>query len=526
MPEQHSNTHGRETAERKTPVQAELRVSDEVFRLMVEGVRDYAIFLLDVKGNVASWNIGAERIKGYRAEEIIGKHFSIFYPKEDIKAGGPQRELETALSHGRTKVEGWRLRKDRSRFWADITITALYDREGKLCGYSKVVRDITDRRNADEALRKSRKMFERLFENAPDAVVVVDSDGIIRKVNQQVETMFGYMREELLGDRVERLIPERFHQVHRQHRRGYFTDPRTRKMGAGLQLFGRNRDGWEIPVDIMLSPIETDEGLWAFAVIRDITQRKQDEEKITELNTTLKNQVGQLAASNRELEAFSYSVSHDLRAPVRHIVGFLELLNGRDLTSLDDKSRHYLQVISDAARKMGALIDDLLTFSRMGRVEMMRASVDFSVLVQEVIKELTEEAKGREVAWEIGTLPVVVGDPAMLRQVMVNLIANALKFTRPRPQTRIEIGAITDHPQETVFYIRDNGVGFDMKYVNKLFGVFQRLHPTEEFEGTGIGLANVQRIILRHGGRIWAEGAVDGGAAFWFTLPKIGAGVA
>jgi light-regulated signal transduction histidine kinase (bacteriophytochrome) len=247
--------------------------------------------------------------------------------------------------------------------------------------------------------------------------------------------------------------------------------------------------------------------------------RRRSEKKINELNAELSHHLLQVEAANKELEAFSYSVSHDLRAPLRHITGFVELLNERDLSALDDKSRHYLQVISEAAQKMGILIDDLLAFSRMGRTELMKTRVDLGVMAREIIADLKQETRDREIIWEISPLPVVVGDAAMLRQVLINLIANALKFTRQRQQTRIEIGAVSEQPDETLFYVRDNGVGFDMKYVDKLFGLFQRLHDPQEFEGTGIGLANVQRIILRHGGRIWAEGEPDHGAVFWFSLP-------
>jgi signal transduction histidine kinase len=248
--------------------------------------------------------------------------------------------------------------------------------------------------------------------------------------------------------------------------------------------------------------------------------RRRAEKKINELNSELNRRIHETETANKELEAFSYSVSHDLRAPLRHITGFVELLNKRDLANLDEKSRHYLEVISTASRQMGVLIDDLLSFSRMGRAGMLKTSVDFALLVQEVVAEMTEELKGREIDWEIASLPVVEGDAAMLRLVVVNLIANALKFTSPRSRPRIEIGAIADNPDETLFYVKDNGVGFDMKYADKLFGLFQRLHSSEEFEGTGVGLANVQRIIRRHNGRVWAEGTVGGGAAFWFSLPK------
>jgi len=475
--------------------------------------------MLDMQGHVISWNEGAEQIKGYRAEEIIGKSFAAFYPKDDVKAGIPQRELGVAASVGTMDLQGWRLRKDGSRFWAAATITALRDGEGKLIGFGKITRDITERRGTEEALLKSRNMLERLFETSPDAVVVVDGNGVIRKVNQQAEVLFGYMREELIGQRIESLMPERYHKRHRQHRRNYFADPRARKMGIGLELYGRNQDGREIPVDIMLNPIDTSEGTWAFAVIRDITQQKLSDAKILELNTALKTQVEQLAASNRELEAFSYSVSHDLRAPLRHIIGFVDLLNSKAMDALDEKSRHYLQVITDAAQKMGTLIDDLLAFSRMGRAEMMKKTVDFGALVRGIAKELAEEAKGRDIEWEIAPLPAVIGDSAMLRQLVYNLLANAIKFTRPRDLAKIEVGAI-EQENETHFYVRDNGVGFEAAYMNKLFGLFQRLHRPDEFEGTGVGLAIVQRIAVRHGGRAWAEGTVDGGATFWFSLPK------
>jgi len=248
--------------------------------------------------------------------------------------------------------------------------------------------------------------------------------------------------------------------------------------------------------------------------------RRRAERKVEELNEELQRNLHKEEAANRELEAFSYSVSHDLRAPLRHITGFVELLNKRDLPALDEKSRHYLQVISDAASRMGTLIDDLLAFSRISRTEMMKSEVDFDLLVRDCIDELMEGEKGREVTWDITPLPRIEGDPALLRLAILNLLSNALKFTRPRPLARIEVGAITDHPDEILYYVRDNGVGFDVKYMDKLFGLFQRLHSSEEFEGTGIGLANVKRIIERHGGRIWAEGAAGEGAIFRFSLPK------
>ncbi len=244
------------------------------------------------------------------------------------------------------------------------------------------------------------------------------------------------------------------------------------------------------------------------------------DEELRKVNHDLERRTLALEAANKELEAFSYSVSHDLRTPVRHIDGFAELLEKHGYERLDDEGRRYLKKISRSAKQMGMLIDDLLAFSRMGRAELHRTTVNLGRLVRDVMHDLQQDTDGRNIAWTIGNLPDIKGDPAMLRQVLINLIANAVKYTRPREQARIEIGCDTGAQNETVIFVRDNGVGFDMQHAGKLFGVFQRLHSAKQFEGTGIGLANAYRIIARHGGHAWGEGKVDEGATFYFSLPK------
>jgi signal transduction histidine kinase len=252
----------------------------------------------------------------------------------------------------------------------------------------------------------------------------------------------------------------------------------------------------------------------------ELEQRKQREDQIRKLNQELAEQAAALEASNKELESFAYSVSHDLRAPLRHVVGYSELLQKQASSSLDDKSRRYMQTILESSKRMGNLIDDLLAFSRIGRAETKKTAVNLEGLVREVVAELEQEASGRDIAWKIGALPVCYGDRSMLKIVLVNLVSNAVKFTRMRARAEIEIGCTDDKENNTEVFIRDNGAGFDMQYASKLFGVFQRLHRSEEFEGTGIGLATAQRIIHRHGGSIRAEGVLDQGAIFYFSLPK------
>jgi PAS domain S-box-containing protein len=363
----------------------------------------------------------------------------------------------------------------------------------------------------------SEARLRNFLESMPDAVVAADREGRIVLVNAQAETMFGYTREELLAARVETLLPERDRERHVGHRAAFHAEPRTRPMGAGLDLGARRKDGTEFPVEISLSPLDTADGPIVMSAIRDITERKKTEERIRALNADLEGRVAELKVLNRELEAFSYSVSHDLRAPLRGIDGFSQALLEDFADKLDEEGKGYLQRVRAASQRMGELIDDLLDLSRVTRREMRREPVDLSALARAVGAQLQKAHPDREVELVVTPGLVAEGDPHLLRIVLENLLGNAWKFTGTRDRARIEFGAVP-HDGTIAYYVRDNGVGFDVAYAGKLFGAFQRLHAMVEFPGTGIGLATVQRIIHRHGGRVWAEGEVDKGATVYFTL--------
>ena len=353
-------------------------------------------------------------------------------------------------------------------------------------------------------------------------VAITNPQGRITYVNDKFCAISKYTREELLGQD-HRIINSGHHP--KAFIRDLWTTISQGRVWKG-EIKNRAKDGTIYWVDTTIVPFLKPDGKpYQYVAIRaDVTARKLVEEEIRRLNHELEERVAertaQLEAANKELEAFSYSVSHDLRAPLRHIDGFVGLLIKSDGDTVSERGRGYLRTISDSAKQMGQLIDDLLVFARMGRTELRLGRVDLTNLLEEVLHSLRPEYQGRHIVWRKEPLPAVHADRAMLRQVLVNLIANAVKYSRPRDPAIIEIGSHKEASGHAVVFVRDNGVGFEMQYADKLFGVFQRLHRAEEFEGTGIGLANVRRIILRHGGRVWAESRPGAGAAFYFSLPE------
>src|SRR2546429_7076201 len=416
-------------AKRAEAATATTRESGDSFRLLVEGIRDYAIFMLDGAGRVSTWNTGAQRIKGYRAEEIVGQHFSRFHPPEAVAAGKPARLLALAAREGRAEDEGWRVRKDGSRFWANVTITALRDSDGAVIGFAKVTRDMTERKTVEDALRQSEETFQLLTESVQDyAIFMLDPEGRVASWNAGAELIKGYRPQEILGEHFSRFYPPE--------------DVAQGKPQWELQIAerdGKHEDeGWRVRKDgtrfwanaVISAMRDAHGGLVGFAqVTRDLTQRRRGEQA--------------LAQSNQELERVSYSVSPDLRAPPPALHGLPPALAEGHPAPPREGGKRRLAVIRDSAKLGGQLIDALLNFSRVGRQELARAPVDLSALAENVVSELRQTQGPVAVEVVLTPLPHISGDAALLRNVLINLIGNAFKFSANRAHPKVEIAAQT-----------------------------------------------------------------------------------
>jgi PAS domain S-box-containing protein len=519
-----------------------LGLSGDALRLLVESTADYAIFMLDPQGRVASWNPGAQRIKGYTAAEIIGRHFSAFYTPDAVAGESPAKELEIAARDGRFEDEGWRVRKDGTHFWVNVVITALRDDTGRLIGFGNVSRDLTERRRNEQQLRESEERFRLIVESTLDyAMFMLDAEGNVISWNPGAQRIKGYRPEEIIG----------------RHFSTFYTPEAIDRGWPAYELkeaarVGRFEDeGWRVRKDgtwfwanVIITALRGSDGtLRGFAkVTRDLTPRKLQEEQIARLTRELEQRVVDLDAANRELaqrnaenESFVYSVSHDLRSPLVNLQGFsqelamtsealLKLLTNPAIPSdiqqdadtlLHGELQESIAYIRNAVQHLGNIIDGLLRLSRVGRIEYESAPVDVGSVVDEIVAAMHTSvvASGGRVVK--GTLPTVLGDRNAIGQVFANIIGNALKSFDTDRQGVIEISASETNPP--VFSVRDNGVGIPADYQPKIFQVFQHVH-TRKNRGEGMGLAIVRRIVERHGGRIWFESEPGVGTTFFFTL--------
>jgi PAS domain S-box-containing protein len=477
-------------------------IANPVFaRSLIEASLDPFV-TISPEGKITDVNEASVSATGVSRDELIGTDFSSYFTDAE-KARTGYRQV---FANGFVTDYPLTIRRRDGKLTDVLYNASVYkDEHGKVLGVFAAARDVTERKRAEAR-------FQGLLESAPDAIIIVNRDGQIVLVNARGEELFGYTREELLEQPVELLVPERFRGGHVRHRTGYFSNPKARTMGAGLELYGLRKDGTEFPVEISLSPLETEDGMLAASAIRDVTERKRAEEN-------LKNYSFQLEVANKELEAFSYSVSHDLRAPLRAIDGFSQVVIEDYADRLDDQGRDYLNRVRAATQRMGNLIDDMLALSRVARSEMQHQTVDLSALAEEVLSDIQKSEPERKITWQIQPGLRASGDSRLLQMVLVNLLGNAWKYTARQPQPRIEFNALDNADGAMEYFVRDNGTGFDMAYADKLFGVFQRLHSAAEFPGTGVGLAIVQRIIHRHGGQVHGIGKPGQGATFFFTLP-------
>jgi PAS domain S-box-containing protein len=465
------------------------------FRLFVEAASN-AMLVVDQRRRIELVNRATEQLFGYSRDELIGQPVEMLVPDRfhDVHprlAVGFLAAPSTRPMGAGTEPIG--RRKDGTELPLEIGLSPI-SFGGRMFVVASLM-DVTERRGAHD-------WFRRILEVAPNAAIVVDSTGRISLANRAAERLFGYERDELVGRPVEVLVPETTRADHSGHVQSFYADPVARPMGAGRDLFGRRKDGTEVPIEIGLNPIDAPRGRSTVASIVDITERKRREDE--------------LRRSNAELEQFAYVASHDLQEPLRMVANYTELLAKRYRGRLDETADRYIHYASDGARRMQRLVSDLLAVSRIGSQGRPLVPVSAKEALAAAIESLRTIIRDSGARIEAGPLPDVLADPTQLRQLLQNLVANAIKFRSEAPPV-VSITA-TQHADEHQFSVTDNGIGIDPRYADRIFQMFQRLHPRSEYDGSGIGLAIAQRIVERHGGRIWLESRGCAGTTFHFTL--------
>lgn len=479
----------------------ELAERNQTYGAALESASD-AIITTTLGGVINGWNPAAEQLFGFSAEEAIGRNISIIASPEQR-----EEQVRNLARVGRGErilnLETTRTTKDGRLIDVAVTMSPVRSASGNIIGVSEIKRDLSARKAADERFRMA-------VDASPNAMIMVDEKGTIVLVNAEAERMFGYERGELIGEQIERLLPAHMRVSHQKNRDSYAVQPSRRSMGAGRDLFGVRKNGTQLAVEIGLNPIKTAEGTMVIAAVVDITERKRSEQLLAE-------RARELERSNAELEQFAYVASHDLQEPLRMVASYTELLAERYQGQLDGKADKYIQYAVEGAKRMQRLVNDLLTYSRVGRTGGMARSTDLNRVVQDVLKGLQRAIEDAKAKVEVGKLPVLVVEEGQMAQVLQNLIGNALKFRAER-QVTISVGA---EPKTNgwLFHVRDNGIGIEQQYSDRIFQMFQRLHERGAYEGSGIGLTITKKIVERHGGRIWFESLPGEGTTFYFTLP-------
>lgn len=489
------------------------RTDQTLSELAPAQIREYGIVALDAEGRVVSWNAGAERVTGYADRDVVGREASFLLPAGDEARFAEW--LDPSGSMEGVQRELWLRRADGTAFWAGIALNAVVS-EGERVGFGLVIADFTGEKRDEEQLRVSHAMFEGILAIASDAVVCIDASYRIFFFNQGAERIFGYAPREVLGQPLEILIPTRSRAGHSRQIDGFAKSPVvSRQMGERGEIAGQRRNGEVFPAEASISKLEVG-GTHVFtAVLRDITDRKAAQE-------ALARQAAELTRSNKELEQFAYVASHDLQEPLRMIGSYTQLLARRYGEKLDEDAREFIGFAVDGVTRMQALINDLLAYSRVGTREVTLEPVDMELVLERVLLTLEPRVVATGGTVENDPLPTVTGDHVQLSQLLQNLVQNAIKFSRPGVPPEVRVTARAE-PREWVFGVADNGIGIAPEFRDRIFALFQRLHNREEYDGTGIGLAICQKIVERHGGRIWVEGAPGQGSTFYFTLPRRGA---
>jgi PAS domain S-box-containing protein len=513
----------REVTERKD-MEIQLRQSEELFRLMVESVRDYAIFLLSPTGHIMTWNEGAKRIKGYTPGEIIGKHFSTFYTREDLENEKPRRELEIAIATGKYEEEGWRVKKDGSVFWANIVITALFNELGKNIGFSKVTRDLTERKLNEETLRQSEERYRLLVQQVTDyGIFMMDEKGRIVSWNEGAQRINRYSADEIIGKSFSIFYPQEdilngkpAYELKVAREKGKYEE-------EGWRL---RKDGTPFWANVVITAVYNSAGtLIGFSkVTRDLSERKEAEQALHESNERYRRLTEELRATNSELsyangelEQFTSIVSHDLQEPIRTIKSFLQLIQIKLNNGQHEDLNSYIAKSIQAANRIRELIQNLLYYSQLGKNEVVTEEVDVEHLFNEALQNLKTslESTGAEITIE-NEVDKISGDPVQLLQLIQNLLSNAIKFTdSSKPRIKIRCTKENGHVR---FAISDNGIGIAEGDMEKVFEIFRRLHTQKDYPGTGIGLAICKKIVDRHHGRIWPESEQGKGTTFYFTI--------